>query len=372
VAAPKSDAARLFEEYGPQLYRFCLGRMRSREEAEDALQSTFLRVHKALAKGTVPEFEAAWLYKIAHNVCLSRHDVIGRRGKHETAQDLDTIEYALAAPEEHHDELVGLSDALADMPPKLRQAILLREWQGLSYAEIATAMGTTVSAVETLIFRARRHLAGALETDGRKPVLTSRGLSIAALLGRLRTLLVGVGPAKLAAGAALMALGGAGIGSAVALNQPNAWNAPRASSPQPTAAVPTVAFVQQARAPQAPVAGVSGRAARPDTTVEPAAQSSSPVSEPQQSVQSPAAPSAAAPSAAAPSASVPATLPAPALPAAPVAPVAPTVPGTEVPPLVPPALNTPTVPSVQAPPAVLPPVETPTLPALPTVTLPTP
>src|SRR5579864_4840204 len=258
AAAPESDAARLFEQYGPQLYRFCLGRMRSREEAEDALQSTFLRVHKALAKGAVPEFEAAWLYKIAHNVCLSRHDVIGRRGKHETVQDLDTID----------DELVGLSDALAVMPPKLRQALLLREWQGLSYAEIATAMGTTVSAVETLIFRARRHLAGALETDGRTPVV-SRGLSIGALLGRLRALLVGAGPAKLAAGAALMAIGGAGIGSAVALNQPDAWRpTPVTSSPQPAAAVSTFAFEQLTVSRRAPIAGVPGIAARPDTSEE--------------------------------------------------------------------------------------------------------
>src|SRR5436305_4397877 len=99
-AGPRDNgAARLFEQYGPQLYRFCLGRMRSHEEAEDALQSTFLRVHNALAKGTAPGFEAAWLYKIAHNVCLSRRGVIGRRGQIETLHDFEGIDYALAAPE---------------------------------------------------------------------------------------------------------------------------------------------------------------------------------------------------------------------------------------------------------------------------------
>ena len=345
AAAPANEAARLFEQYGPQLYRYCLGRMRSREEAEDALQSTFLRVHKALGKGVAPEFEAAWLYKIAHNVCLSRHDVIGRRGKLETAQDFDTIEYALAAPEEHHDELVGLSDALAGMPPKLRQALLLREWQGLSYAEVAVAMDTTVSAVETLIFRARRHLAGALETDGRQPLLT-RGLSIGALLGRLRALLVGAGPAKVATGAALIALGGAGLGSAVVLNQSDGWRPPpAASSPQPTAAVSTFALVQQTRTPLAPVVGVSGVAPRPDTSGE-----SGP----------PSTPAADSPATAQP------TIPAPALP------VAPPIQGTDIPPLVPPVVTVPAAPTVEAPPVVLPTVETPTLPALPTVSLPTP
>src|SRR5579871_5941031 len=127
AAGPADTAARLFTEYGPQLYRFCLGRMRSREEAEDAVQSTFLRVYRALDRGEVPQYEAAWLYKIAHNVCLSRREVMGRRSRLETPQDLDEIEWALAAPESQHDELSGLADALAAMPPNLRQAVLLRE-----------------------------------------------------------------------------------------------------------------------------------------------------------------------------------------------------------------------------------------------------
>ena len=233
--------------------------MRSREEAEDALQSTFLRVHKALAKGVVPEFEAAWLYKIAHNVCLSRRDVIGRYGRLETAQDLDEIEYALAAPEQHHDELVGLSDALAGLPANLRQALLLREWQGLSYAEIADAMGTTVSAVETLIFRARRELAASLEVDGKRRKRPVAGLlDIGLLLSRLRALLGGAAPAKLATGAVLVAVGGAGIGSAVVIEA--AGGAPR--RPHVVAAAP----VSAAFAPVLSLAAPLSHAATPTST----------------------------------------------------------------------------------------------------------
>jgi len=197
-----SPAARLFEQYGDQLYRFCLGRMRSREEAEDAVQSTFLRAHKALERGVVPEYEAAWLYKIAHNVCLTRRAVIARHGQTIPLDDRDDIEVALAAPEGRSDELWGLPDALASLSPKLRQAILLREWQGLSYAEIAETMETTVSAVETLIFRARRDLATALSAE--KPKRRSKLLDVLAAL---------FGP-KLAFGAALLARGGAGVGTA--------------------------------------------------------------------------------------------------------------------------------------------------------------
>src|SRR5690348_1067310 len=69
----RQDAAeQLFTRYRDQLFRFCLARLRSREEAEDAVQNVFMRVHMALQRGVRPQFEAAWLYKIAHNVCLSR------------------------------------------------------------------------------------------------------------------------------------------------------------------------------------------------------------------------------------------------------------------------------------------------------------
>src|SRR4051812_21315507 len=221
TSASVAPAARLFERYGQQLYRFCLGRMRSREEAEDALQSTFLRAHKALERGIVPEYEAAWLYKIAHNVCLTRRSVLARNGQTIPLHDREDIEIGVAAPEGRSDELWGLPDALAALSPNLRQAILLREWQGLSYAEIAATMETTVSAVETLIFRARRDLARALGAE-QKPSRRAKLLDLLAAL---------FGP-KLAAGAALLALGGAGVGTAFELQH---------QTRPPAAPVPTLA-----------------------------------------------------------------------------------------------------------------------------------
>jgi RNA polymerase sigma factor (sigma-70 family) len=58
---------------------------------------------------------------------------------------------------------MGLSDAIACIPASQRRAILLREWQGLSYREIGKELGLSQASVEMLIFRARRGLAGALE-----------------------------------------------------------------------------------------------------------------------------------------------------------------------------------------------------------------
>jgi len=62
----------LYECYAPQVFGFCLHQLGSREEAEDAVQSTFLNAFRGVKRGIAPEQESAWLFKIAHNVCLSR------------------------------------------------------------------------------------------------------------------------------------------------------------------------------------------------------------------------------------------------------------------------------------------------------------
>src|SRR3954453_605479 len=113
VAAAGDEVARLYDQYGAKLQRFCMSRLRSHEEAEDAVQSTFLRVYTALRKGSVPQYEAAWLYKIAHNVCLSRIESSGRRARMESPQDLDLLGAELAAPTSRRDELIGLGTGLA-------------------------------------------------------------------------------------------------------------------------------------------------------------------------------------------------------------------------------------------------------------------
>src|SRR5262249_261664 len=156
---------------------------------------------------------AAWLYKIAHNVCLSRRLSAARRSRIETPQDLQLIEERTPAREAEREDLMGLDDALARMPENLRTAILLPEWQGLSYAEIAEAMGLSHSAVETLIFRARRHLAQALEQGVKQPAKRlATVLNVPAAAAWIRGLLAGAGTAaKLGAGAAIVAVAGGGF-----------------------------------------------------------------------------------------------------------------------------------------------------------------
>jgi RNA polymerase sigma factor (sigma-70 family) len=164
---PEGEATRLlYERNGRKIFAFCLHQLGNREEAEDATQTTFLNAFRGLKRGTTPEFETAWLFKIAHTVCITKQRSSFQRRLVEASTDFDVIEEVVPAREEDTDELFGLTTALRTVPEQQRRALLLREWQGLSYKEIAEEMRLSQAAVETLLFRARRSLAGALSRDG--------------------------------------------------------------------------------------------------------------------------------------------------------------------------------------------------------------
>ena len=207
MPAPEADLTRaLYEQYGSQIFRYCLHQLGSREEAEDAVQSTFLNAFRGIKRGIVPELESAWLFKIAQNVCLSRRRSTWRRDRIESPTDFELVEELTPAPSRRADELMGLQDVLETLPENQRRAILLREWQGLSYHEIADELELSQSAVETLIFRARRALAQGLEEPpAPKKRRLARGADWGNVLAGLKSLLLGGGAAvKVAATVAVV------------------------------------------------------------------------------------------------------------------------------------------------------------------------
>jgi RNA polymerase sigma factor (sigma-70 family) len=170
MSAAPDRAEELFHEHSRRIYAYCLRQLGSREEAEDAVQATYLNACRSLLSGFEPEVAQAWLFKVAHNVCLTKQRSTWRRRRIERPGDIQEIEELIPSPHNHEDELFGIDDALAALPEQQRRAILLREWQGLSYREVAAELGVTQGAVETLIFRARRGLAAALEApEAAKP-----------------------------------------------------------------------------------------------------------------------------------------------------------------------------------------------------------
>ena len=190
-AAPEADATRdLYERYARQIYSYCLHQLGNREEAEDATQSTFLNAFRGFKRGVDPEFESAWLYKIAQNVCLTRQRSSSRRRRVETPGDLEAMQDYVPAHQADSDELIRLPEALDAMPEQQRRALLLREWQGLSYKEIGEELSLSQAAVETLLFRARRSLAAGLsEEPVKKAAGSAKRLGAGGDLGSILSIL---------------------------------------------------------------------------------------------------------------------------------------------------------------------------------------
>ena len=236
-AAPQL-AEELFNEHHRRIYRYCLRQLGSPEEAEDAVQATYLNACRSLKDGFEPEAAQAWLFKVAHNVCLTRQRSSYRRARVERPQDLQAVQDLVAAPETPGDELFGLDEALAELPEQQRQAILLREWQGLSYREVAAKLGLSQAAVETLIFRARRSLASSLEQPARARRRLVHSLNAGALFGSLKALIAGNVAASVATAVAVAA-------SATALTAATIQR----GNDFPSHAVPPVSQVGKPKAP---------------------------------------------------------------------------------------------------------------------------
>src|SRR5436305_15041780 len=166
LTQPEGESTRLlYERHQRKILAFCQHQQRNREEAEDATQITFMNAFRGLKRGTSPEFESAWLYKIAHNVCVSKQRNSNRRRLVEAPTDFELIEELVPAHESDSDELFGLTSALRVVPEQQRRALLLREWKGLSYHEIASEMRISQAAGQTPLFRARRALVEALTAE---------------------------------------------------------------------------------------------------------------------------------------------------------------------------------------------------------------
>src|ERR671932_2396466 len=163
---PRSDRAfeRLYRRHVGDVYRYALAVMRNPADAEDVTQTTFLNAYRSyVEKGNRPEKPQNWLIAIAHNVCRQRFRQSARRPT-EVAFD-DDIGTQLVEPDEEAPTGEDIRRALGHLAFNQRAALVMRELEGRSYAEIGEILDLSPSAVETLIFRARRALREQLETS---------------------------------------------------------------------------------------------------------------------------------------------------------------------------------------------------------------
>ena len=151
----------LFDRYARQVYTIAYRISGNATEAEDLTQDIFLRAFRTLGALRQPQAFAAWLYQLATNVCL---DALRRRRVPQAELSEAVIasypdESRWRAPETAAvagDDRRAVWETLGRLAPSQRAALTLRELHGMTYGEIAAALGTSVGAVEVLVFRARR------------------------------------------------------------------------------------------------------------------------------------------------------------------------------------------------------------------------
>jgi RNA polymerase sigma factor (sigma-70 family) len=163
----------LYRRYVKDVYQYALALLHNPADAEDVTQTAFLNAYRAYQRGVEIEKPHNWLIKITHNVARTRYAHASRRVKEVPLEDHVA---QLAVPEAEQPDLEGVLRALGRLPFNQRAALVMRELEGRTYAEISDTIGVSVSAVETLIFRARKSLrvrASALRSLAAVPLPTS-------------------------------------------------------------------------------------------------------------------------------------------------------------------------------------------------------
>jgi RNA polymerase sigma-70 factor (ECF subfamily) len=188
-----------YREHVAEVYQYALAVLGNSPDAEDVTQQTFLNAYGAFKRGERPRKAHNWLIKIAHNVCRMRWRQSSRRPQ-EVPLERAPEPVALDGERPSLDEVLT---ALAKLPFNQRAAIVMREVEDRSYAEIADVLGVTVPAVEALLFRARGNL-----RERRKAL--AGALSVAPVPSSLGSFVGG-------GGGSLLASGGTALGSQLVL-----------------------------------------------------------------------------------------------------------------------------------------------------------
>jgi RNA polymerase sigma factor (sigma-70 family) len=158
---PDRAFERMYRKHASDVYRYALAVLRDTGDAEDVTQTTFLNAFRAMQRGERPLKTKSWLLAIAHNVCRQRFRNAARRPQ-QVAFDEDVAEAIVPEESPSADDLVR---ALQQLSFNQRSALVMRELEGRSYKEIGEILALPVSAVETLLFRARRALREQIETS---------------------------------------------------------------------------------------------------------------------------------------------------------------------------------------------------------------
>ncbi len=167
--APTLDVSTLWRRFSDELVRFAKSRGLPAAAAQDLVQTAFLRAHRALADGTVPDNPRAWLYQIVRRLIVDAHR------SEQSAQRLEQRLAHLPSDEDEAHETGAVDDEtwavvartlpwfIAQLPAESRDALRLVELEGLTQREAAARLGVPLSTLKSRVQRGRKKLRALLE-----------------------------------------------------------------------------------------------------------------------------------------------------------------------------------------------------------------
>ncbi len=156
----------LYNRYKGPVYAFCYKMLLDSEAAQDVMQETFLRVYENRDRLMKSGAFKSWLFTIARNQCLNW---LRKSGRHvalsEDAHELPPAPDTPFSKMEKSEQIRFVTQFLESLRPEYREVLILREYQNLTYEEIAAVTRSSLSAVKSRLFKARRKLADLMEAS---------------------------------------------------------------------------------------------------------------------------------------------------------------------------------------------------------------
>lgn len=162
----RDSFAHMVTRYRESVIRICRGYVGSHEDAEDLAQEVFVEVYRSISKFRGDSQFTTWLYRMAVNKSLNYLRYHKKRFRIYKSAESASEETLMNFPDDartdigviESDHRKALREALDKLPESQRTAFILNKYEELSYNEVAAVMETTLSTIESLIFRARQNL----------------------------------------------------------------------------------------------------------------------------------------------------------------------------------------------------------------------
>ena len=141
---------RLFRQHKNSIYNYALMMTGNKDNAGDIAQEVFLRLFEQVKNNSHIDNIKSWLFIIARNLCLNHK----RDHQREIAIDIESGRPGISS-NPSDGRIFTLRQAIQNLDSKYREALILKEYQGFSYMEIAAILNTTIPAIKSILFRAR-------------------------------------------------------------------------------------------------------------------------------------------------------------------------------------------------------------------------